>query len=103
MMWCNTCNTAVEPDNHNEYEIPDINAGGYETIQVLTCPGCGQEVYQEPGECVMCGELIAPGKALCDLCTEDIGAVVDLLEEYKDLDRTHVLDGVAEYLNMEDR
>lgn len=103
MMWCDACKTVVEPDSHNEYWIPDINAGGYEQIQVLTCPQCGQEVYQEAGECVMCGAMIEPGKALCDLCAEDIGAIMDLLEEYKKADRMCVLDGVAEYLNMEDR
>ena len=103
MMWCNTCKKPVEPSSHNEHEIPDANVGGYETIQVLTCPDCGQEVYQDAGECVMCGEFIAPGKALCDLCVEDVSAVVDLLAEYKEVDRNAAKDGMAEYLNMEER
>lgn len=103
MMWCNTCKKPVEPSSHNEYEIPNIDLGGYERVQVLTCPDCGQEVYQEPELCVMCKEFIAPGKALCDLCNEDISASVDLLAEYKKVDRNAVKDGLAEYLNMEDR
>ena len=103
MMWCNNCKKPVEPSSHNEYEIPNIDVGGYETIQVLTCPDCRHEVYQEPGECVMCGELIAPGETLCALCSDDIESSIDLLTEYRKLDTKAVKDGLAEYLNMEDR
>lgn len=103
MMWCDNCKKAVEPSSHNEYEIPDANVGGYETIQVLTCPVCGQEVYQEAEECVMCGELIAPGEALCGLCAEEIGAMVTTLAEGLKIDRADALNGITEYLNMEDR
>lgn len=102
MMWCDNCKKAVEPSSHNEYEIPDVDVGGYETIQVLTCPDCGQEVYQEPGECAMCGELIAPGETLCDLCVGDIQSVVTLLAEHRNTEEKAVLDGIAEYLNMEE-
>ena len=103
MMWCNNCREAVEPGTYNEYDIPDINDGGYRKAQIDVCPFCGGEVYQEPGKCVMCGELIAPGRDLCDLCAEDIRAAADLLAEHRNLDRSAVLDGMAEYLNMEDR
>jgi len=102
-MWCNNCKKPVEPSSHNEYEIPNIDVGGYERVQVLTCPDCGHEVYQEPGECVMCGELIAPGETLCALCGDDIESSIDLLTEYRKLDTKAVKDGLAEYLNMEDR
>lgn len=103
MMWCNSCKKPVEPSSHNEYEIPNIDAGGYETIQVLTCPDCGQEVYQEAGQCIMCCEFIAPDKALCALCDEEIGAMVTMLAEGMKINRADALDGIAEYLNMEDR
>lgn len=104
MMWCPTCRQIVtDPEEHFEYDIPDAEAGGYEKIQILTCPTCGREVYQEPGQCVMCGEHIEPGKSLCEYCSEDITAMVDLLAEQKNLDGSAVKDGLAEYLNMEDR
>lgn len=102
MMWCDNCKKAVEPSSHNEYEIPNVDVGGYETIQVLTCPDCGQEVYREADECAMCGELIAPGETLCGLCSDDIESCIDLLAEYRKLDSKAVKDGLAEYLNMED-
>lgn len=103
MMWCNNCKEAVEPGTYNEYDIPDINAGGYRKTRIDVCPFCGQEVYQEPGTCVMCRELIAPGKSLCDPCADCIGEMIDGLAEVINVSRDAVLDGLAEYLNMEDR
>ena len=103
MMWCDNCKKAVEPSSHNEYEIPNVNVGGYETIQVLTCPDCGQEVYQDAEQCVMCCEFIAPGVSLCDLCVEEISAMVTTLAEGLKIGRKAVENGMAEYLNMEDR
>lgn len=103
MMWCNNCKKPTEPSSRNEYEIPNIDVGGYETKHVPTCPDCGQEVYQDAGECVMCGELITPGETLCALCAEEIGAMVTTLAEGLKIDRADALNGITEYLNMEDR
>lgn len=103
MMWCNSCKKPIEPSWHNEYEIPNIDVGGYEAIQVLTCPDCGQEVYQDAGQCVMCCEFIAPDKALCDCCAEEIGAMVTTLADGLKIDTADVKNGLTEYLNMEDR
>lgn len=98
-LWCDNCKEPVEPALHYEYDIPDANVAGYEKHQILACPCCGREVYQDPGVCAMCGELIAPDETLCGLCSDDILSAVDLLAEYKNVDPENVWDGIAEYMN----
>jgi hypothetical protein len=102
MMWCKYCKQAVSPYEKKTYEIPDADVGGHETIVTYHCPDCNHEVYQEPGECVMCGEPVAPDKALCEACIEDIGAMITLLAEYRKIEIEAVKDGLTEYLNMEE-
>ncbi len=103
MMWCKRCKKAVpEPEERHEYDIPDANVGGYEKITTYHCPDCGNEVYLEAEKCVMCGEYKAPGNKLC------IGCHLEILDNFNnfalrlDLPLENVLDGVAEYLNMEE-
>lgn len=102
MMWCEHCGNAVEPHERNIYDIPDVNVAGYETTTIYYCPDCNHEVYQEPERCVMCGELVEPGEALCAACSEDIGAMVLLLAEYRKIEPEAIKDGLAEYLNREE-
>lgn len=99
MLWCDICKEAVEPVEHYEYDIPDANVGGYEKWQVLTCPCCHNEVYQDPGACVMCGELIAPGETLCGLCSDEIVSAVNFIAEYKNIDARAVWRGITEYMD----
>lgn len=98
MLWCDNCKAPVEPESHYEYEIPDPQVQGYERVQILTCPCCRQEVYQDPGTCVMCGESIAPDETLCDLCSDDILSAIGLLAENRKLDTEAVKNGITEYL-----
>ena len=96
MMWCKTCKEAVEPEQR---KVADEH--GY-IFTILVCPECGHETYEEANTCVMCEEPIAPGKSLCNHCYIKIRENLNELAMQLDLPLDNVLDGVAEYLNMEE-
>ena len=103
MLWCKHCNKAVfEPQEQVTYDIPDSNVGGYEKIVTYHCPDCGEEVYLEAGKCVMCREYTIPGSNLCIGCYLEIHDNLKVFALLLDLPLENVLDGVAEYLNMEE-
>lgn len=103
MLWCKHCKKAiVEPQERVTYDIPNPDAGGFEKIVTYHCPDCGEEVYLQTGYCVMCGEHAEPGKTLCWTCCMEIHETLNELSMQMDLPFVNVLDGVAEYLNMEE-
>lgn len=104
MLWCKHCQKAVpEPEERHEYDIPNADAPGYEKITTYHCPECGEEVYLEAGQCVMCGGHAAPEKDLCDSCYMLIHETLHEFAMSLNLSFDCVLDGVAEYLYMEDK
>ena len=44
-----------KPLQDHEYPDPDVEDEGYETI---TCPSCGESIYEEAPECPYCGEYV---------------------------------------------
>ncbi len=103
MLWCKHCKKAVvDPQERVTYDIPNPDAEGFEKIVTYHCPDCGEEVYLQAGHCIMCGEHVAPEKSLCIHCYAEIHETLNELSMQMDLPFDKVLDGVAEYLNMED-
>ena len=97
-LWCDRCHEAVEPKVHRKYEIPDANVGGYEVKEIYTCPICVSEVYQDPGNCVICGEPTAHDSELCDNCQDMITSMIN--DTFSEYDRQKVLDGLVIYADQ---
>lgn len=96
-LWCDNCQTAVEPEIKREKEFHgEVDSRCYEEYDVYRCPICGEEVYLDPGECAMCGEPCDPYEELCDNCREEIERAIRTLAQgygYK-----KAMNGLAAYV-----
>ena len=92
-LWCGNCQTAVEPEVKREKEFHgEVDSRFYEEYDVYSCPICGDEVFDTPGTCALCGEPCAPDEELCDSCNgvirtriatmaADLGVTVSIMTE----------------------
>ncbi|MGF6376877.1 uncharacterized protein with PIN domain [Clostridiales Family XIII bacterium PM5-7] len=102
MMWCERCSEAIESVIYHEYDIPDVNVGGYRKDAFEKCPECGSVVFDEPSCCVMCKRPIAPDLNLCESCVSDLRKDISERAEKNNTSEEDVKDGYAELINMED-
>lgn len=68
MMWCNE-HGAVEPEAYTEYDIPDVNVGGYREEQINTCPNCHEVLLFGADHC-KCGEWKGEEDEWCPNCID---------------------------------
>lgn len=94
-LWCDNCKEAVEPIVRREKEFHDeVDTRCYEEYDVYTCPTCGQEIYDEPNACALCGEWCDPDEEFCEICKEDLERAVDTIA------RVHGWKSAMEALNI---
>ena len=86
--YCENCGRIVEPVERH-YEEYDSDVHAYQHFYDEVCPECGSEdLSDEVGECVMCGEPCVPGEILCEYCMADFRKYVQkIIAEWKGADR----------------
>lgn len=101
-LWCESCGKAIEairkPDNtfHDE-----VDTRCYEKYNVYLCPECGEEVYDEPGTCALCGEPCSPDVELCDSCNGVIREKIATMAADLGVTASIMTEALADYLAEE--
>lgn len=99
-LWCDNCQTAVEPEVKREKEFHgEVDSRCYEEYDIYRCPICGEEVYLDPGECAMCGESCSPDRDLCENCIDEIESAITPIVCKHGYQNT--IDGIASYIGRE--
>lgn len=92
-LWCDNCQTAIEPEVKREKEFHDeVDSRCYEEYDIYRCPICGDEVFDAPVTCALCGEPCDPDEELCYSCNgvirekiatmaADLGVTVSIMTE----------------------
>lgn len=101
-LWCVNCNTAVDACSEEFEEVMDDEVTG-STIKyiIYSCPICGEEVIDKPGECIRCGAEIDPDGEICGACIDDIEHCIEELQCDGKYSRKEIIDLLGAYLEGE--
>lgn len=74
--YCNDCNEIFSEDEAaSRRAVEEDCVSPWE--QIMVCPGCLGEDFEEADYCERCGAPIPPGDTYCDCCEDDLYGVFD--------------------------